>query len=93
MLASLPEDAQRYEIAQSKRSLEERVSEPVRAFSYPNGSTSPRTQALVRESGFESACASLEGVASRRSDSFCLPRLWIGDLGVDAFASWLRRWR
>jgi peptidoglycan/xylan/chitin deacetylase (PgdA/CDA1 family) len=93
MLATLPEDAQRYEIEQSKRSLEELIAAPVRAFSYPNGSHSDLTRALVRESGFECACASFEDAASRLSDPFCLPRRWVGDLDTDAFAAWLRRWR
>ena len=53
MLATLSDVEQRYEIGESKRSLEELISAPVRAFSYPNGSNPPRTRELVRESGLE----------------------------------------
>lgn len=92
MLAQLPPAAQRIEIEESRRTLETLIGARVCAFSYPNGSHSALTRALVRECGFESACASFEGVASRRSDPFALPRMWVGDLDPGALASRLRIW-
>jgi peptidoglycan/xylan/chitin deacetylase (PgdA/CDA1 family) len=92
-LADLPETAQRAEIEGSKATLEELISAPVRHFSYPNGSHSALTRTVVRECGFDSACASFDGVVSRDSDRFQLPRSWVGHLEADTLRRWLRRWR
>jgi peptidoglycan/xylan/chitin deacetylase (PgdA/CDA1 family) len=91
-LGALSQLEQRLEISRSKESLEALLSTPVRAFSYPNGSFSSTTGALVREAGYACACASFSGVASASSDPFALPRMWIGDGEVGAFARRIRRW-
>lgn len=92
MLAVLAEADQAEEIRQSRRYLEEVLERPVTAFSYPNGSRSGATMALVRENGFQCACSSDNDVAWRGSDPFQLPRFWVGDWDGDRFARWLRSW-
>jgi peptidoglycan/xylan/chitin deacetylase (PgdA/CDA1 family) len=91
-LANLSEDEQRDEIMNSKRRLEDLLGRSVRSFSYPHGSFSGRTAALVREAGFACACGSAPDAAASGSDVFALPRLWPPDLRGPAFARWLRFW-
>jgi peptidoglycan/xylan/chitin deacetylase (PgdA/CDA1 family) len=91
-LASLSVDDQRFEIHQSKTSLEQVVDRPVRSFSYPHGSVTPRTVGTVREGGFELACSSFNDVARPATDPFQLPRLWVQDVDGEAFSRWLHIW-
>ncbi len=92
MLASMPLDAQRYEIAGSKAALEAILNRPVYGFSYPNGSASAVTCDLVHTAGFHYACASNYNVIRAGSDPYYLPRFWIEDWDGDHFARWLRWW-
>jgi peptidoglycan/xylan/chitin deacetylase (PgdA/CDA1 family) len=92
LLATLSESEQAAEIRQSKTYLEDLLGQPVTTFSYPNGSSSETTVSLVRESGFQCACASHNDVVWPGSDNFQLPRFWLPDWDGARFASWLRRW-
>jgi peptidoglycan/xylan/chitin deacetylase (PgdA/CDA1 family) len=91
-LADLSVSEQRAEINGSKKNLEKILGHPVIGFSYPNGSFTAQTQAIVRDSGFHFACASESGVAWRSGDLFRLPRFWISDLDGAAFLRWLNWW-
>jgi peptidoglycan/xylan/chitin deacetylase (PgdA/CDA1 family) len=91
-LATLPPERQRAEIEGCKGRLETLTGTSVRVFSYPNGSLSPDTPALVEAAGFACACTSLDGMVSRRSDRFRMPRIWAPDAGAAAFARWLGTW-
>ncbi len=93
LLASLSAEAQRFEIDESKRDLEAILGRPLRAFSYPNGSSSELTRALVRESGFSCAFASHSGVATASGDAYRLPRFWVGRMEPDALRRLIRYWR
>jgi peptidoglycan/xylan/chitin deacetylase (PgdA/CDA1 family) len=93
LLASMSDEAQRFEIGESKRLLEAAVGRPLRAFSYPNGSNSARTRALVQEGGFACAFGSHSGVATPSGDAYCLPRFWAGKMEPDAFRRLVRYWR
>jgi peptidoglycan/xylan/chitin deacetylase (PgdA/CDA1 family) len=92
LLAALPAATQRFEITESKRYLEALLGQPIHYFSYPNGSSSPVTQALVREVGFHGACASFTDMAWRGSDRFHLPRIWAPNADGPTFRRWLMRW-
>lgn len=92
VLATLPALAQEDEVRTSKATLERLLGRPTSGFSYPHGSASAQTIAIVRRAGFAFACASDSDVASRRSDRFRLPRFWIPDCDGRVFARWLRRW-
>jgi peptidoglycan/xylan/chitin deacetylase (PgdA/CDA1 family) len=91
-LALLPSATQEKEVAGSKKALESLLEKPVRAFSYPHGSSSAVTRRLVEQAGYQYACTSINDVASGRSDRFSLPRFWPGDWDGDRFGRWLRRW-
>jgi peptidoglycan/xylan/chitin deacetylase (PgdA/CDA1 family) len=91
-LVDLPENDQRFEIQQSKKYLEEILNRPVTHFSYPNGSFSDTTEAIVKISRYQSACASTNDVVWRGSDAFRLPRFWVRNCNGDTFSKWLRHW-
>jgi peptidoglycan/xylan/chitin deacetylase (PgdA/CDA1 family) len=91
-LARLSVEDQTREVTQSVSTLEEIAGRPVRLFSYPNGSFSPQTIDVVRRSGLECACSSLNGAAVRGSDPYNLPRIWVPNVPGDRFRRWLR-WR
>ncbi len=91
-LAAQPMTVQRSEIQESKRVLEALLGRPVIAFSYPHGSASPETRALVQAAGFHYACASQPDVARRGSHHYHLPRLWVPDVDGHRFARWLQPW-
>ena len=92
MLAGLPTAAQREEVENSKAHLEGILGRAVTSFSYPNGSLSRETRGIVRESGFDCACASHNDVVWQGSDRFGLPRFWVRDWDGEAFSRWLRWW-
>jgi peptidoglycan/xylan/chitin deacetylase (PgdA/CDA1 family) len=92
VLAELSVAAQRSQIQQSKSYLEELLARPVTSFSYPNGSASRETLAIVRNSGFVCACASHNDICWRGSDCFRLPRFWVPDWDGVMFSRWLQRW-
>jgi peptidoglycan/xylan/chitin deacetylase (PgdA/CDA1 family) len=91
-LERLGPDQQRREIAQNKVDLENLCGVPVGVFSYPNGSLSARTPRLVEEIGYSCACASGDGVVSKRTDPFRIPRIWVPDIAGPDFRRWLGNW-
>lgn len=78
ILSQLPDAEAFDEIRQGKHRLENLLGRPVRLFAYPNGRPGkdfgPEHVAMVRELGFEAACSTAWGAASRDSDLFQLPR-------------------
>lgn len=77
ILARLPLDAARREIAAGKAELEAMIGRPLRLFAYPNGKPQqdylPEHVALARELGFEAAVSTAWG-RSDNTDVFQLPR-------------------
>jgi len=92
VLATLPVTAQRDEIHRSKASLEEILGHAVTSFSYPHGSYTLETIALLREAGFTQACSSIADVVWQSTDGFQLPRRVVKDWDGDAFARQLEEW-
>jgi len=94
-LSSLSVTGQRVEVEGSKRRLEKILGRPVKSFAYPFGSRSdytPESVTLVREAGFDFACANFPGIVWRSSDHFQLPRLLVRDWDGEVFERQLRRW-
>lgn len=94
-LSSLSVTEQQTEVKESKTRLEEILGRPVKSFAYPFGSSSDYTQeslALVREAGFDSACANFPGMVWQSTDRFQLPRVLIRDWDGEIFERQLRRW-
>jgi peptidoglycan/xylan/chitin deacetylase (PgdA/CDA1 family) len=94
-LSSLPVTAQQREIGASKGALEEILGHPITTFAYPFGSRSDfnaETISIVRDAGFEMACANFPAMVWRRSDRFQLPRLLVRNWNGETFERWLRGW-
>jgi peptidoglycan/xylan/chitin deacetylase (PgdA/CDA1 family) len=90
VLAGLPPDEQREEIAAGKRDLEESLGRPVTQFAYPYGSpwdVSEQTVGLVRSAGFALACANTPAPVDRESDLFWLPRRLVRNWSGGEFAA------
>lgn len=92
ILADLPLARQRFEIGQSKAVLEDILGDHVTSFSYPNGSFSSETEAIVGEAGFLCACGNVIDIVWRESNRFHLPRFWVGDWDGETFSRHLKRW-
>lgn len=67
----------RDEVERCKGLLEDHLGEPIRTFAYPHGYSSRSVRAIVREAGYESACAVMDRFSSPGDDRFRLPRLLI----------------
>lgn len=78
ILASIPAEQARAEIADSRRELETLVQRPVDLFAYPNGRPGKDYREehvqMVRSSGFRAAVSTAQGVADRIADPYQLPR-------------------
>lgn len=78
ILARLPFERARAEIAEGKAHLESIIGDRVRVFAYPNGRPgvdySAEHVAAVKEAGFEAAVSTAMGSASLDSDIYQLPR-------------------
>ena len=78
ILASLPDEQARSEIASGKARLEQMIGDGVRFFAYPNGRPGQDYRAvhvrMVRELGFEAAFSTAVGTADASCDPFQIPR-------------------
>jgi peptidoglycan/xylan/chitin deacetylase (PgdA/CDA1 family) len=78
ILASIPLERARAEIAQGKEALEAMIGEKVPLFAYPNGKPGADYRAehvaLVKELGFEGAVSTAWGARKGTPDVFQLPR-------------------
>jgi peptidoglycan/xylan/chitin deacetylase (PgdA/CDA1 family) len=89
-LSALPQARQREEIAGSKAELEAALGCSVSSFSYPYGTLADfdeTTVSLVREAGFESACANIPGRVGPGTDRFRVPRVLVRDWSGDELAA------
>jgi peptidoglycan/xylan/chitin deacetylase (PgdA/CDA1 family) len=87
-LAALAPDAQRREIRESRRDLEEMAGRAVTTFAYPYGRKCDYTDesvALVREAGFAGACSNFDGLVDRDTGRYELPRIHVGNWNGDEF--------
>ena len=93
VLAAQPPEAQRAEIAGSRADLEGWLDGPVRGFAYPFGKPgpefTPQTAALVRDAGFDWACAIHPRPVTRRTRIHEIPRHVPPDVGGGEFERWL----
>jgi len=95
LLSSLSKAEQKEEVQYSKKLLEEILGHAVSSFAYPFGGRvdyNAETIEVVRQAGFELACANFPGTIWRRSDCFQLPRLLVRDWNGATFESWLSEW-
>jgi hypothetical protein len=81
-LAQLSASDQASEIRDSRAALEALLGCPVTLFSYPFGhahSFTSQTRKLVREAGYQAACANWTGLVAEGADPLRLPRVYVGD--------------
>ncbi|MFC1866767.1 polysaccharide deacetylase family protein [Thermodesulfobacteriota bacterium] len=93
VLAAQTDKMQWKEIYESKQQLEDISGKPVSSFSYPYGGmgdVSRRTIEMVKDAGFEIACANIPGTIIRQSDQFFLPRYLVRDWNGVEFANRIR---
>jgi peptidoglycan/xylan/chitin deacetylase (PgdA/CDA1 family) len=89
-LDTLSLEATRREITLCRTALERLLQAPVRSFAYPHGFHSRSVRELVRESGFDSACAVKNRLSSSADDPFALARLTVRSTTTPAeVAAWL----
>ena len=92
-LAAQSPDAQKKEIAGSKKDLEEWLGREVSSFSYPFGTRQHYNKdsvMLAKEAGFKLATANYAGCVTRLNNIFELPRRIIRDWDGDEFDRRLR---
>ncbi len=88
-LSAMPPAIQRSEIETNRRWLGAILGRPTAAFAYPFGTRADfdeTTVSLVRESGFEFACANFAAPLRATVDRWRLPRLLVRDWDGDLFA-------
>jgi peptidoglycan/xylan/chitin deacetylase (PgdA/CDA1 family) len=94
VLAARSPEVQRAEIAGSRADLEAWLDGPIRGFAYPFGKPgpefTPQTAELVRDAGFDWACAIHPRPVTRRTRVHEIPRHVPPDIGGDDFERWLR---
>jgi peptidoglycan/xylan/chitin deacetylase (PgdA/CDA1 family) len=89
-LDTLSAERARGEIRRCKVVLERLLQAPVRSFAYPHGFHSNSVRDLVRESGFDSACAVKERLSSSDDDPLALARLTVRSTTTPVeLAAWL----
>lgn len=91
MLATLPQEAQEWEVGSSRAFLENLLGREVSLLSYPNGSFDSVTEEVVRGAGFAGACGSHRDVVTPGSNRYRLPRFWPSD-SADALSGPFRLW-
>jgi peptidoglycan/xylan/chitin deacetylase (PgdA/CDA1 family) len=86
----MPLSAAEREIRCSKARLEDVLGHRVRSFAYPHGYHNEAVAALVRQAGFESACAVINAFSSSDDDRFALARLTVrAHTPLHRVTSWL----
>ncbi|MBK7674448.1 MAG: polysaccharide deacetylase family protein [Candidatus Accumulibacter sp.] len=89
ILATLTDDAARYEIAQGKLELEALIERPVDLFAYPNGRPEvdylPTHVEMVKAAGFSAAVATSWGASGPTADFFQLARFTPWDEHISRF--------
>lgn len=92
-LKSLSISEAKFEIAESKRSLEAIIGQEVRLFSYPFGTKdeySDVTVDIVKDAGFEKAVVAYPGDISEKANVFELNRFAVANYNEDDFAEFIQ---
>lgn len=89
ILAQMPRDKARAEMANGKAMLEEMIGAPVKLFAYPNGRPGQDYRSehveMVKSLGFSAAVSTAWGAARKNSDLFQLPRFTPWDTSSTRF--------
>lgn len=74
MMPECDDSALAYEIAESRRVLQDRLGLPIETFCYPNGNSDARTAQAVAQAGYRRAVTTAWGYNGQDSDRFRLRR-------------------
>jgi peptidoglycan/xylan/chitin deacetylase (PgdA/CDA1 family) len=74
MMPECDDRALTFELAESRRILQEQIRRPVESFCYPNGNSDARTARAVAEAGYRLAVTTAWGDNEREADQFQLRR-------------------
>ena len=77
-LGAISENRARHELADSKKTLEDKLQRPVRWFAYPYGAFNAGTVAEVRRAGFLLAVTTQGGTEASALAPFTIPRIHVG---------------
>jgi len=94
-LSILPKPYQRNEIFNSKLWLEDKLSNEVKSFSYPYGTTkhyNDITLSIIRDSGFNCACSNNRSNITNETDIFQLDRFGVMNWNGDEFQKQISKW-
>ena len=90
-LTELDVDTIRWELAESKRFLEEKVGKKVSYLAIPSGAYNRTVKNLARETGYTAVFSMRKGTNNKHSDPFGLRRLVVGqDFRIEDFRRILR---
>ena len=100
-VTELSEEKLRYELVESKKTLEDIVGVEVPFFCYPHGNFDEVAKSAIQEAGYLGAVAIVEGTRWDQIDWYALPRLRVSDRDepgifrwkVSALHSWMGRAR
>ena len=81
----------RDELARGRAMLEDGLGHAVTHLAYPFGSFSPETRTIARETGYATACTTVEAIASPVDELLALPRVPV--LGTESFGQFTHRVR
>jgi peptidoglycan/xylan/chitin deacetylase (PgdA/CDA1 family) len=90
-LTQLDDDRCRAELKGARERLERELGTPIRHLAYPFGDWDPRVRGLAREAGYETACATRQGLSDPDDDPLALHRVTV--YGEDSFADFQSRVR
>ncbi|MCS5709121.1 polysaccharide deacetylase family protein [Candidatus Berkiella cookevillensis] len=97
ILNSISPEAARNEIGQSKEVLEALIQERLKYFAYPNGCPTRDYSSIhckmVKNIGFDAACSTWWGAATRMQDKFQLPRFTPWDKSAFKFMLRMTQYR
>ncbi len=87
-LPTLTPELASYQIAQSKKDLENILGKPVNTFAYPYGTSNQTDWELVKQAGFLGAVGTWRGITENEGMIFNMPRIKIGGAwDLDYFAA------
>jgi peptidoglycan/xylan/chitin deacetylase (PgdA/CDA1 family) len=86
-LPSIGPDRLREEIVKSKEACQAFAGYQITTFAYPYGDYDANVVSAIREAGFDAACTTDHGYATRWSDPLRLPRIPVANWSGEGFAS------
>ena len=78
----------------AKKYLEKVLNQDIKSFAYPYGNFNKQTLPIIKKTGFDCACATVEETVWKWSNSFQLPRFevidWDGQIFENNLLNWLK---